>query len=110
MQRWGEHGVPGPAEGTPIVSFSLSPDQLLASIAMRDAGAGVFLRTATVTPEKVCAAVERVMREESFTQTAQRVAASFAGFDPHARFRAVIDEAIAHGGTTEGTIRGTVGM
>jgi len=41
---------------------------------------------------------------------AQRASASFASFGPHARFRAVIDEAIAHGGTTEGTIRGTAGM
>jgi hypothetical protein len=32
------------------------------------------------------------MREEELTQAAQRVAASFASFDPHARFRAVIDE------------------
>jgi UDP:flavonoid glycosyltransferase YjiC (YdhE family) len=67
----------------------------------------VLLRASTVTPAEVRAAVERVMREESFTQTAQRVAASFAGFDPHARFRAVIDEVTAHGGTANGTIRGT---
>jgi UDP:flavonoid glycosyltransferase YjiC (YdhE family) len=70
----------------------------------------VLLRAATVTSAKVRAAVERVMREESFEQMAQRASASFASFDPHARFRAVIDEAIAHGGTTEGTIRGTAGM
>ena len=95
------------AEGTPIVGIPWNLDQLLSAIAMRDAGAGVFLRTATVTSAKIRAAVERVMREESFTQTAQRVAASFASFDPHARFRAVIDEAIAHGGTANGTIRST---
>jgi len=64
---------------------------------MCDAGAGVLLRALTVTPAEVRAAVERVMREESFTEAAQRVAASFAGFDPHARFRAVIDEVTAHG-------------
>jgi UDP:flavonoid glycosyltransferase YjiC (YdhE family) len=98
------------AEGTPIIAIPWNPDQLLSAIAMRDAGAGVFLRTATVTPAQVRAAVERVMREETFTQTAQRVAASFASFDPHARFHAIIDEAIAHDGTTEGTIWGTAGM
>jgi UDP:flavonoid glycosyltransferase YjiC (YdhE family) len=85
------------AEGTPIVGIPWNLDAYLAAIAMRDAGAGLFLRAATVTSAKVRAAVERVMREESFTQTAQRVAASFARFDPHARFRAVIDEVTAHG-------------
>jgi UDP:flavonoid glycosyltransferase YjiC (YdhE family) len=55
-------------------------------------GVGRFLRAATVTAAKVRAAVERVMREEEFTQAAQRVAASFARFDSHARFRAVIDD------------------
>jgi UDP:flavonoid glycosyltransferase YjiC (YdhE family) len=98
------------AEGTPIVCIPLNIDQLLAATAMCDAGAGALLRAATVTSAKVRAAVERVMREESFEQMAQRASASFASFDPHARFRAVIDEAIAHGGTTEGTIRGTAGM
>jgi hypothetical protein len=44
------------------------------------------------------------MREERFTQAAQRVAESFTAFDPHARFRAVIDEAIAQGGSANGSI------
>ncbi len=94
------------AEGTPIVGIPEGPDQVLAATAIRDAGAGVFLRAAKVTPAKLRAAVERVMHEEHFTQAAQRVAASFARFDPHARFHAVIDEVIAHG-TANGTIRTT---
>jgi UDP:flavonoid glycosyltransferase YjiC (YdhE family) len=85
------------SEGTPIVGIPSNPDQFLAATAMRDAGAGLLLRASTVTPAKVRAAVERVMREESFTQAAQRVAESFARFDPHARFRAVVDEATTRG-------------
>ena len=80
------------AEGTPIVGIPSNLDQLLAATAIRDTGAGLFLRAATVTATKVRAAVERVMREESFTQAAQRAAASFAGFDSCARFRRLIDE------------------
>ena len=95
------------AEGTPIVGIPCNLDQVLAASAMRDAGAGVLLRAATVTATGIRAAVERVMREASFKQTARRAAASFASFDPHARFRAVIDEVIAHGGTTNETIRST---
>ncbi|MGZ4852809.1 MAG: glycosyltransferase [Halobacteriota archaeon] len=86
------------AEGTPVVGIPSILDQLLAATAMRDAGTGVLLHAAPLTPAKVCAAVERVMGEEDFTQTAQRVAASFARFDPHTRFRAVVDEVVAHGG------------
>jgi UDP:flavonoid glycosyltransferase YjiC (YdhE family) len=89
------------AEGTPVVGIPSNIEQLLSAIAIRDAGAGLFLRSATVTAAKVRAAVERVMREESFTQTAQRVAASFASFDPHARFRAVVDEVTRCGGTVK---------
>jgi UDP:flavonoid glycosyltransferase YjiC (YdhE family) len=95
------------AEGTPIVGIPSNIDQLLAAIAMHDAGAGLFLRAATVTTAKVRAAVEHVMREESFTQAAQRVAESFTAFDPHARFRAVIDEVMAQGGSANGPIRST---
>lgn len=83
------------------------PDQLLAAAAIRHAGAGLLLGAAKVTAAKVRATVERVMREESFTEAAQRVAESFAGFDPHARFRAVVDEVIAHSATANGAIQGT---
>ncbi|MGZ4852732.1 MAG: glycosyltransferase [Halobacteriota archaeon] len=83
------------AEGTPIVGIPSSIDQFLAATAMRDAGAGVFIRADRVTAAGVRVAVERVMREASFEQMAQRAAASFACFDSHTRFRAVIDEVTA---------------
>ena len=95
------------AEGTPMVGIPSNIDQLLAATAMRDAGAGLFLRAATVTSAKVRTAVEQVMHEERFTQAAQRVAESFTAFDPHARFRAVIDEVIAQGGSANWPIRST---
>jgi UDP:flavonoid glycosyltransferase YjiC (YdhE family) len=85
------------AEGTPIVGIPSNPDQFLAAIAMRDASAGLLLRASTITPAQVRVAIEHVMREESFTQAAQRVAKSFSRFDPHARFRAVVDEVTAGG-------------
>jgi UDP:flavonoid glycosyltransferase YjiC (YdhE family) len=84
------------AEGRPVVGIPSNIDQLLAATAIRDTGAGLLLRAATVTVARVRAAVGQVMREESFTQAAQRVAASFARFDSHARFRAVVDEVTAH--------------
>ncbi|MGZ4920513.1 MAG: glycosyltransferase [Halobacteriota archaeon] len=79
------------AEGTPIVGIPANLDQLLATVAMREVGAAALLRPSFATAAKIRSAVERVMRDERFTQAAQRVAASFAGFDPHARFRAVVD-------------------
>jgi UDP:flavonoid glycosyltransferase YjiC (YdhE family) len=81
------------AEGTPTVSTPFTADQVMAARFVRDAGAGVLLPDSSkVTAAEIRTAVERVMREERFTQAAQRVAASFAGFDPHARFQAVIDQ------------------
>ncbi|MGZ4925797.1 MAG: nucleotide disphospho-sugar-binding domain-containing protein [Halobacteriota archaeon] len=90
------------AEGTPIVGIPSSIDQFLAATAMRDAGVGLFLRASRVTAAQIRAAVGRVMREEHFTQAAHLVAASFARFDPHARFRAVVEDVIAPGGTVKG--------
>jgi UDP:flavonoid glycosyltransferase YjiC (YdhE family) len=96
------------AEGTPIVGIPEGPDQILAATAMRDAGAGVLLHASTITPAKVRDAVERVLRDESITQAAQCLAESFARFDPHARFCAVIDEVIAQDGSANGTIQSHV--
>jgi UDP:flavonoid glycosyltransferase YjiC (YdhE family) len=94
-------------EGAPIVGIPSNLDQLLAAIARRDAGVGLFIRAATVSPANVRAAVERVMREESFAQAAHRVAASSASFDPHARFQAFIDQVTVLGRAADDAIRRT---
>ncbi|MGZ4852363.1 MAG: glycosyltransferase [Halobacteriota archaeon] len=90
------------AEGTPVFGIPSNPDQILAATAIHDAGAGLFLRASTVTPAKIRAAVGHVMNEEHFRQTTQRVAASFARIDPHARFRAVVEDVVALGSTVNG--------
>lgn len=88
------------AEGTPTVSTPATADQVMAARFVRDAGAGVLLSDSSkVTAAEIRTAVERVMRDESFTQAARRVAISFARFDPHALFRAVIDKVTESGGT-----------
>jgi hypothetical protein len=56
----------------------------------------MFLRSTEVTLRSSRGREVRNAREH-FTQEAQRVAASFASFDPHARFLAVIDEVTADG-------------
>jgi len=87
------------AEGTPTVSTPFTADQTTAACFVRDIGAGVLLPNSTkVTAAEIRTVVGRVMRDESFTQAAKRVAASFARLDPHARFQAVIDKATAKGG------------
>jgi UDP:flavonoid glycosyltransferase YjiC (YdhE family) len=86
------------AEGTPTVSAPFTADQVMAARFVSDVGAGVLLPDSSkVTAAEIRTAVERVMRDEGFTQAVQRV--SFARFDPHARFRAVIDKVTASGGT-----------
>jgi UDP:flavonoid glycosyltransferase YjiC (YdhE family) len=81
------------AEGTSTVSTPFTADQVMAARFVRDAGAAVLLpNSSKVTAAEIRTAVERVMRDASFAQAAQRMAASFAGFDPHARFQAFIDQ------------------
>lgn len=79
------------AEGTPVVGIASNLDQCLAMTAIRDAGAGLMLRAATLQPEEVRHAVERVTKEPSFRERARAIAASFGKLDPHARFAAVLN-------------------
>ncbi len=82
------------AEGTPIVGIPFNLDAYLAMTAMRDAGAGVLVRSGTITAREVRAAVDRAMNDSAMRSTAKKVAASFARWDPHARFASVLDDVL----------------
>lgn len=80
------------AEGTPVVGIPSHLDQFMAMTAVSGAGAGILLRASTATPDAVCDAVKRVLSDVSFKERAVALARSFARFDVHARFRAVVDD------------------
>jgi len=85
------------AEGAPVVGIPSNLDQFLAMTAVRDAGAGLLLRASTVSSDKICEAVGRVLSETSFKERAVALSHCFAGHDVHARFRAVVDDLTAAG-------------
>jgi UDP:flavonoid glycosyltransferase YjiC (YdhE family) len=68
------------AEGTPVVGIASNLDQFLAMTAIRDAGAGVLLRAATVTPQKVKEAAMQVM-EPSYREAAARLRVELGAYD-----------------------------
>lgn len=77
------------AEGTPIVGIPSNLDQFLAMTAIRDAGAGVMVRASTATAAEVRNAVLEAMK---LRDRARELAASFATYNPRARFGAVLEE------------------
>ena len=78
--------------GTPVIGLPLNLDQYLVMDAIERAGAGILLRSGTVTEEKVRAAVLRILHDQDLRAGARRMAAGMRLLDAPAEFhRAVID-------------------
>ncbi len=95
------------AEGTPVIGLPSNFDQYLAMTAIERAGAGVLVKARRVTDQAVVDAVNRVLRDESFTTSARSIARRFAALDSGLEFRAFVREAcfgrpkLAHGSTSD---------
>lgn len=83
------------AAGRPVLGVPYNLDQYLAMTAIRDAGAGILLRSGTLTAEGVRAAASSLLREPSYAREARRLAVEFARHDPLARFEQFLREALA---------------
>ena len=80
------------AEGKPVLGIPYNLDQYLAMTAIRDAGAGVLLRSGTLTTAQVKHAIVAMMSEPRFTAAATSLQQSLRGIDARARFRGIVDE------------------
>jgi MGT family glycosyltransferase len=66
--------------GVPLVVVPTAWDQPENAWRVNEAGAGIRLSPSECTPERICSAVERVLREPSFRQNARRLGGQFAGY------------------------------
>lgn len=80
-------------EGTPVLGIPFNLDQYLATDAVVSAGAGLALRSGTVTVDAVRAALVRLLEEEAFREGARKIAAAMAAVDCHARFEEALGRA-----------------
>jgi UDP:flavonoid glycosyltransferase YjiC (YdhE family) len=83
--------------GTPVLGLAENLDQHLNMRSIVERGAGLLVRSEHARPRAIRAAVERLLGEPSFRSVARDLAETFARYDPHARFRAVLDEVIPAG-------------
>lgn len=83
------------AQGTPVVGLPSNLDACLAMTSIEEYGAGIMLRASTATSDQLRAAIVRAMDERAMRARATQLAASFARFDPHARFAEALDAVLS---------------
>lgn len=77
-------------EGKPVLGIAQNLDQYLAMTAVRDAGAGILLRSDSVTEQAVTAAAQALLEDERYRLAAERIASELAGYDSAQRFGALL--------------------
>ncbi len=83
------------AEGRPVLGIAANLDQYLAMTGIQDAGAGLLLRSGTLTRETLADALGRLVSEPSYTRAAGRLRDEFAKWNAPATFAAFVEEATA---------------
>ena len=83
------------AEGRPVLGIAANLDQHLAMTAIQDAGAGLLLRSGTLTRAPMADALQRLVSEPSYTEAAGRLRDEFARWNAPAAFAAFVEEVTA---------------
>lgn len=81
------------AEGRPVLGIAANLNQHLAMTAIQDAGAGLLLRSGTLTRQPLADTLARLISEPSYTQTAGRLGDEFARWNAPAAFAAFVEGA-----------------
>lgn len=77
-------------EGKPVLGIASNLDQYLAMTAVRDAGAGILLRSDTLTKDGVREAAQALREDGRYRQNAERIANALASYDSDARFQQLL--------------------
>ncbi|MDB4971802.1 MAG: putative glycosyl transferase [Myxococcaceae bacterium] len=80
------------AEGKPVLGIASNLDQYLAMSAVRDAGAGILLRSDSLTAEAVTAAGRALLDDPRYETAAARIGSELRSYDCHGRFASVLRE------------------
>jgi UDP:flavonoid glycosyltransferase YjiC (YdhE family) len=79
-------------EGRPVLGIASNLDQYLAMTAIRDAGAGILLRSDSLHQGDVHDAALALLEDGRYRQAAARIAAELATYDADARFEQALRE------------------
>jgi len=79
------------AEGKPVIGIPYNLDQYLAMQAIERYGAGVSLRSGSLTVEQLRAAVALVLSDARYPESARRLCVELQAYDASARFADFVD-------------------
>jgi UDP:flavonoid glycosyltransferase YjiC (YdhE family) len=77
-------------EGKPVLGIASNLDQYLAMTAVRDAGAGILLRSDSLHEAAVLDAAQALLEEPRYRVAAEGIAGELASYDSNRRFEAAI--------------------
>jgi UDP:flavonoid glycosyltransferase YjiC (YdhE family) len=77
-------------EGKPVLGIASNLDQYLAMTAIRDAGAGILLRSDSLNEAGVREAAGALLEDDGYRKAAEGIARELASYDAHARFEEVL--------------------
>ncbi len=80
------------SKGKPVIGVASNMDQVLTMRNIERCGAGILLRTDSITSDRVTAAVSSLLSKDSFTESARAVAEEFKRYDAHEIFENVLDK------------------
>ena len=85
------------AEGTPVIGIASNLDQYLAMQAIERYGAGITLRSGSLTSEQLRAAVAVVLSDTRYEQRARQLSQELSRYDARARFAEFVDRVTGKG-------------
>ncbi len=98
MTNGGTHGVRGAlAAGLPLVIIPLEWDQFEAAQRVAEVGAGFRIPVRRCTPQRLRAAIQRILNEPSFQDNAHKMAAAFAPYGNNAIAVQLLESAVGDG-------------
>jgi len=80
------------SEGTPIIGVPFNLDQYLSMQAIDRYGAGVTLRSGTLTAARLRAAVALVLADQTYARRARQLAGELRAYDAHHTFSEIVDQ------------------
>ena len=86
------------AEGTPIIGIPFNLDQYLAMQAIEGYGAGVTLRSGTLSAAQIRSAVALLLSDGRFWQRARQLAGEFSRYSAAGRFAEFVEDCTASSG------------
>ena len=80
------------AEGTPVIGVAYNLDQYLSMQAIDRYGAGVTLRSGSLTAARIRAAVALVLADHRYTERAAEVGQELRGYDARTEFARIVEQ------------------